>query len=173
MSVYPSPNFLIFIYYLSIYYIFKCGLHYLAMFKLFQRIIFACVATPRVLEGLLILPQLLTSQILVVFEICRFLWFFQNLDFRKIQKNEDLNPVVGYCEGTLWGCESCLWLWLRKSLWFSRYGFFWIFSKFFRKITYKKFHKTWNYHLCGDALSGYSQELRILSPNRTANFASK
>ena len=24
-------------------YIFKCGLHYLAMFKLFQRIIFACL----------------------------------------------------------------------------------------------------------------------------------
>ena len=28
---------------LSIYYIFKCWLHYLAMFKLFQRIIFACL----------------------------------------------------------------------------------------------------------------------------------
>ena len=28
----------------SIYYIFKCGLHYLAMFKLFQRIIFACLS---------------------------------------------------------------------------------------------------------------------------------
>ena len=28
----------------DIYYIFKCGLHYLAMFKLFQRIIFACLS---------------------------------------------------------------------------------------------------------------------------------
>ena len=27
----------------SIHYIFKCGLHYLAVFKLFQRIIFACL----------------------------------------------------------------------------------------------------------------------------------
>ena len=27
-----------------IYYIFKCGLHYLAMFELFQRIIFACLS---------------------------------------------------------------------------------------------------------------------------------
>ena len=26
----------------NIYYIFKCGLHYLAMFKIFQGIIFAC-----------------------------------------------------------------------------------------------------------------------------------
>ena len=44
MSVYPSPNF----FKLSsvksiIYYIFKCGLHFLAMFKFFQRIIFACL----------------------------------------------------------------------------------------------------------------------------------
>ena len=42
-SVHPSTNFLTFIYHLSfIFYIFECGHHYLAMFKLFQLIIFAC-----------------------------------------------------------------------------------------------------------------------------------
>ena len=33
---------------------------------------------------------------------------FRNLDFKKFQNVEDLNPVVGYFEGTLRGCESCL-----------------------------------------------------------------
>ena len=34
------------------YYIFKCGLHYLAMVKLFQRIIFACLSYIRILQWL-------------------------------------------------------------------------------------------------------------------------
>ena len=63
-------------------------------------------------QGLQILPLLLTSQIIVVLrEMMVFMIFFKkvfkNLDFEKFQ-NEDLNLVVGYCEGTLRGCESCL-----------------------------------------------------------------
>ena len=38
-----SKDKLLIHYLLSIYYINKCGLYYLAMFKLFQRIIFACL----------------------------------------------------------------------------------------------------------------------------------
>ena len=34
------------------YYIFKCGLHYLAMVELFQRIIFACLSYIRILQWL-------------------------------------------------------------------------------------------------------------------------
>ena len=34
------------------YYIFKCGFHYLAMVKLFQRIIFACLSYIRILQWL-------------------------------------------------------------------------------------------------------------------------
>ena len=48
--------------------------------------------------------------------------------------------------------------------------FFGIFSIFLRKFGYKKFHKTWNYHLCSEALSGYSQVLRILPPSMTAQI---
>ena len=117
LNVYPSPNFLTFIYYLSIYYIIKCGLHYLAMFKLFQRIIFARVATPRVLWGVANLASNSHLSNHCSFrDMTFFMIFSKNLDFEKFQKVEDFNPVVGYCEGSLWGCESCLWLWLLQSL---------------------------------------------------------
>ena len=68
------------------------------------------------LRGLRILPLNMAAQIRVVFEIWQFLWFFQknfkNLNFKKFQNVEDLNAVVGYCEGTLKGCKACLWIWL-------------------------------------------------------------
>ena len=37
-----------------------------------------------------------------------FFMIFQNLDFKRFQNVEDLNPVVGFCEGTLRACKSCL-----------------------------------------------------------------
>ena len=43
--------------------------------------------------------------------------------------------------------------------------FFGIFSIFFRKLRYKNFHKTWNYHLCSEVLSNF----RVLSG--VSNFA--
>ena len=76
-------------------------------------------------QGLRILPPNLSLQILVVFEIWRFLWFFQkfsiSLDFKKMQNFEDLNPVVRNCDCFLRGCKSCFWMWLLKSLYFSRF----------------------------------------------------
>ena len=94
-------------------------------------------------QGLRILPPVLTSQILVVFEIWWFIWFFQKnfkkLDFKKFQ-NEDLSPVNGYCEGTLRGCESCLWLWLLKYLVvFEIWRFLWFYPKFSKNLNFKKF----------------------------------
>ena len=57
-----------------------------------------------------ILPPIVTSQILVVFEICRFFMIFlkknfKNLILKSFQNVEDLNPVIGICEGTLRGLQ--------------------------------------------------------------------
>ena len=48
--------------------------------------------------------------------------------------------------------------------------FFRVFSKFFRKIGYRKFHKISYSHRCGEALSRYSQDMRFLPPNMTAQI---
>ena len=80
-----------------------------------------------------------TSQISVVFEI----WRFKNLDFKNFQKVEDVNAVVGYCEGTLKGCESCLWLWLLKSSEFWRYDDFYDFLRNFQKTFMLKNSNFW------------------------------
>ena len=49
----------------------------------------------------------MTAQILVVFEITFFYDFIQsfqkNLNVIKFQNFEELNPVIGICEGTLRG----------------------------------------------------------------------
>ena len=54
----------------------------------------------------------MNNQILVVFEMTFFMifskMFFKNLYFKKFQYIEDRSPVVGFCEGTLKGFESCL-----------------------------------------------------------------
>ena len=69
-------------------------------------------------QGLLILPPNFTSQILVVFEILHFFYYFfnfsKNLDinfflkYEKFKNFEDLNIFVGIDEDTLSGCKSCL-----------------------------------------------------------------
>ena len=45
-----------------------------------------------------------------------------------------------------------------------------IFSRFFKEIRYKKFHKIWNSHLYSKTLSEYSQELWFLPPIMTAQI---
>ena len=71
-------------------------------------------------QALRVLPPNMTAQILVVFEIWRFLWFFQNFSENKLLsffvKSEIPNPVVGYCQSAIKHCESCLQIWLLKSL---------------------------------------------------------
>ena len=51
----------------------------------------------------------MTAQILVVFEICLFLMifseFFKKIDVKNFQNFENLNPVIGICEGTLMGLQ--------------------------------------------------------------------
>ena len=82
-------------------------------------------------------PLNMAAQIRAVFEIWRFLWFFQkifkNLNFKIFRNVEDLNPVVGYCEGALKGCKACLWIWLLNFVEFSRLGVFLDLFKFFQK----------------------------------------
>ena len=58
----------------------------------------------------------LTVQILLVFEIDVFGGFFFQF-YRKL-KFKIPNPVVGGCQSTLNGCESCLQIRLLKSLCF-------------------------------------------------------
>ena len=89
MSVYPSPNF----FKLSsvksiIYYIFKCGLHFLAMFKFFQRIIFACLLN----EFFHVLALSYIAMIKFFFSIFQFKFSVFFIKF------EISNPVVGYCQ---------------------------------------------------------------------------
>ena len=53
-------------------------------------------------------PPNMTAQILVIFEIRRVFFSFslkfkRNLDVKKFRNIEDLNPVIGICEGTLRG----------------------------------------------------------------------
>ena len=52
----------------------------------------------------------MTAQILMVFEIWRFLWFLiffsQNLDMKKLTELEFFNPIVGFYRGTLKGSKS-------------------------------------------------------------------
>ena len=68
------------------YYIFKCGLHYIAIFKLFfERIIV-------------------------------FQKYLENLNLKIFIKCDNLNSVVGRCQDTLRDCESCLHISPLKSL---------------------------------------------------------
>ena len=47
-------------------------------------------------------------------------------------------PVLGPHLGTLKSCKSSVKVWLLKSFWFSRYGVFYDFFFFFKKLRYKK-----------------------------------
>ena len=88
--------------YKSIYYIFKCGLHHLAIFKLFQRIIFAY----------------LTEEFFHVklYRILQWLRFFNfpvwiQCDFTKFEIS---NPIVGCCQGFTSCCNFGLHVWVTK-----------------------------------------------------------
>ena len=121
-------------------------------------------------QEFLIRPPNLTSQIFVVCDIWRFWWFFQKVS-EKINSFffsnfEAHNTIVGRCQSTLRGCESCLQKWLLKSLCFWDVMFFMVFQKvFFRKL---KFLKIWNSQRCIWVLWEYYQELQILHSNATA-----
>ena len=85
--------------------------------------------------------KVMTAQIFLVFETWRFLWFFffKKLRYKKLIELKFLNPSVGCFRGNFESYKSGVQLWLLKSLWFSRYGFFHdFFFFFFQKIRYKK-----------------------------------
>ena len=96
MSVYPSPIFFYFssIVYLSIIY-FNAGFTISPCLSFFNVLVLHVLQPPGYSE-----------------RGCESCLNFSNpCSFRDIENYkevEDLNPVVGYCEGTLWGCESCL-----------------------------------------------------------------
>ena len=104
-------------------------------------------------------------QILVVFE--------KKLDVKKFQNFEILNPVIGICEGTLMGLQILpLKLSAQNLVVFEIWRFLGLSQNFSDNLGINFFYKTWNYHLCSETLSGYSQELWISPPNMTAqNFA--
>ena len=84
----------------------------------------------------------MTAQILIVFEIWRFLkiflFFQKNLDIKKINRTWISNPILWCYRGTLKSCKSSVQVWLLKYLWFSRYGVFYDLFIFFQKLRYKK-----------------------------------
>ena len=69
--------------------------------------------------------------------------FTENLNVKNFRKFEDFNPVIGIFEGTLRGLRSlpqimAALIFVVSEIW----PFFRFFSKFFRKLKYKKFHRT-------------------------------
>ena len=60
-----------------------------------------------------ILPLIISAHFVVVFEILGFcsmifLKFSVNLDLEKFTKFKYFTYVIGYCQGTLRSCKSCL-----------------------------------------------------------------
>ena len=113
-------------------------------------------------QSLRILPPNLTGEIFIVFEIWRFLWFFQKSQ-KKINeffffKFKVPNPVVGCYQSTLRGCKPCLQLWLLISFQFSRYDVFCaFFKKKFQKNEFIFVFKIWNPFPCSCCCQGYSR----------------
>ena len=85
----------------------------------------------------------MTAQILMVFEIWCFFWFFilfsKNLERKKLTELDFRFSQPPYIRalGTLKSCKSSVKVWLLKSFWFSRHGVFYDFF-FFKKLRYKK-----------------------------------
>ena len=98
-----------------------------------------------------------------------FDFFFKKLRYKKLIELKFLNPTVGCYRGNFEGYKSSVQVWLLKSLWFSRYGFFMIFSVFFPKnLDIKKTNRTW-FSIFSTPL--YWGPIRVRS--RAANLASK
>ena len=103
-------------------------------------------------HGLQIWRPSMASQVLLVFEIWRFLWLFQYFSekcrSKNLIENWFLKPIMGCCQGTLRDCKSGVQVWLLNSFWFSKCGVFYDFSYFFFKKMYvQKVSPTWNSHL--------------------------
>ena len=124
----------------------------------------------------------MTAQFFVVFEIWRFLWFFQKCseNFRKFKliifsKFEISNAIVRCCQGTLKSCKSCHKRLLNATalmLLVSEIWRFLTFSKFLEELIYKEIQKIWKYWLDEDAtlLSAYNQASQILPLNMNAQI---
>ena len=86
----------------------------------------------------------MTAQVLIVFDIWRFMiffnFFFQKVRYeKKLAQLDFLNSKVGCYQGTINSWKSSVEVWRLKSFWFSRYGVFYDFSFFFfKKLRYKK-----------------------------------
>ena len=72
---------------ISIYYVFKCGLHYLAMLKLFLRIIFACLT-----KEFFHVEDISYIAVFKVFSIFQFKFNVYLIKF------ENSNPILGFCQ---------------------------------------------------------------------------
>ena len=77
----------------------------------------------------------------------------------------EFSNLSGYCEGTL-RCSKLQTL--RSNL--AAHDSCYVFFQLLKELRYKKFHKLSSSHLYSEALSGYSQELRVLPSNMTAQI---
>ena len=100
----------------------------------------------RVLSGVAVFASKYDCSNRCSFRDMRFFMIFseifkKKLDIEKFQNFEDLNPVIGICEGTLMGLLILPPNMSAQNLVVFEMTFFRIFSKFFRKLRYKKITK--------------------------------